>query len=303
MTQLLPADSQSPTSSYPPPSLVSILDTSDRAEIINRILSICSKDTYANITNFEWYISILVDLVRVKGVDVGNLLAAQLVDVAVRVAEVRQYAVAAVVKLLEDDILLGSASQDVNNCGVLWAAAWIVGEFRMFVEEPADVLDRLLASGVTRLAPTVQAVFLQNVLKLYGHWAASETTSQQALSEQTRRILQNLEKFKLSSDLEVQERACEVYEILNLIHLDGPATDVLEEVNALFAGELNPVAPKAQKRVPIPEGLDLDQWICEPEPEPVVEESEEEESGFWNEESNRKEEFVEDPAEAERVRS
>lgn len=29
---------------------------------------------------------------------------------------------------------------------------------------------------------------------------------------------------------------------------------VAEEVIALFAGELNPVAPKAQKKVPVPEG-------------------------------------------------
>lgn len=30
--------------------------------------------------------------------------------------------------------------------------------------------------------------------------------------------------------------------------------EVAEEVIALFAGELNPVAPKAQKKVPVPEG-------------------------------------------------
>jgi len=29
---------------------------------------------------------------------------------------------------------------------------------------------------------------------------------------------------------------------------------VAEELVALFAGDLNPVAPKAQKKVPIPEG-------------------------------------------------
>ena len=34
--------------------------------------------------------------------------------------------------------------------------------------------------------------------------------------------------------------------------------EVAEEVTALFAGELNPVAPKAQKKVPIPEGWDGD---------------------------------------------
>lgn len=36
------------------------------------------------------------------------------------------------------------------------------------------------------------------------------------------------------------------------------------EMAALFSGELNPVAPKAQKKVQIPEGLDLDAWINEP---------------------------------------
>jgi len=35
---------------------------------------------------------------------------------------------------------------------------------------------------------------------------------------------------------------------------------------------LNPVAPKAQKKVPIPEDLNLDEWINEPEPEPEKDE-------------------------------
>ena len=35
--------------------------------------------------------------------------------------------------------------------------------------------------------------------------------------------------------------------------LDKQAS-VGEEVTALFAGDLNPVAPKAQKKVPVPEG-------------------------------------------------
>lgn len=57
---------------------------------------------------------------------------------------------------------------------------------------------------------------------------------------------------------------------------------ITDELSALFAGDLNPVAPKAQKKVPIPEGyvhivtyinytilciyhrLDLDTWINPP---------------------------------------
>ena len=40
-----------------------------------------------------------------------------------------------------------------------------------------------------------------------------------------------------------------------------PRIDI--ELGALFEGELNPVAAKAQRKVPVPEGLDLDAWINE----------------------------------------
>merc|ERR1712129_314769 len=45
----------------------------------------------------------------------------------------------------------------------------------------------------------------------------------------------------------------------------------------------NPVAPKAQKKVPVPEGLDLDAWINEPpsESEPDSEDSADE-NGYGN---------------------
>ncbi|MGH0173826.1 UNVERIFIED_CONTAM: hypothetical protein FKN15_066687 [Acipenser sinensis] len=46
--------------------------------------------------------------------------------------------------------------------------------------------------------------------------------------------------------------------------LQAKEVSVSEEVSALFSGELNPVAPKAQKKVPIPDGLDLDSWINKP---------------------------------------
>lgn len=36
--------------------------------------------------------------------------------------------------------------------------------------------------------------------------------------------------------------------------LQGRGEKLAAEVKSLFAGELNPVAPKAQKKVPIPEG-------------------------------------------------
>merc|ERR1712096_203184 len=41
-------------------------------------------------------------------------------------------------------------------------------------------------------------------------------------------------------------------------------TNISDLFSSMFRGELNPVAPKAQKRVPVPEGLDLDKWINDP---------------------------------------
>lgn len=68
-----------------------------------------------------------------------------------------------------------------------------------------------------------------------------------------------------SSDLEVQERASVLLSFLKFVskHLEK-GENLSEELAIFFDGELNPVAPKAQKKVPVPEGLDLDAWINEP---------------------------------------
>ena len=60
----------------------------------------------------------------------------------------------------------------------------------------------------------------------------------------------------------------------------GEGESLDEEMRTFFAGELIPVGPKAQRKVPVPEGLDLDAWINEPEEE--SEEEEEEEDGKIN---------------------
>lgn len=76
--------------------------------------------------------------------------------------------------------------------------------------------------------------------------------------------------FLQSSDLEVQERASSVVQVIQ--HFITLLEEDVEGVNPddliiFFKGELNPVGPRAQKKVPVPEGLDLDAWINEPPPE------------------------------------
>ena len=99
-----------------------------RLTLSQRILTLCSQDTYDNVTDFEWYLSVLVDLAYVAGVDVGAEIRDQFVDIAARVRGARRYAVQLMVKLLCDDTFLMHAGEEGSCAEVLWAAAWICGE-------------------------------------------------------------------------------------------------------------------------------------------------------------------------------
>lgn len=66
-----------------------------------------------------------------------------------------------------------------------------------------------------------------------------------------------LPQFVSSGDLEVQERASSALHLVQLIRKEIAEEDnmqILEELVQLFHGELNPVAPKAQRKVQVPEG-------------------------------------------------
>ncbi|KAJ2363644.1 AP-3 complex subunit delta, partial [Coemansia sp. RSA 2607] len=77
-----------------------------RTAVVTAILDMCSRQSYANMTNFEWYVATLVDLVYVAGVDVGREIGEKLLDVTIRVRQVREYSVKMVRRLLSDRTLI-----------------------------------------------------------------------------------------------------------------------------------------------------------------------------------------------------
>ena len=93
------------------------------------ILNMCSQATYENVTNFEWYLSVLVDLAHVANVDIGSEIRDQLVDVVGRVRASRPYAVKLMYTLISDGSMLRNASAEGSCSEILWAAAWICGEY------------------------------------------------------------------------------------------------------------------------------------------------------------------------------
>ncbi|XP_063056687.1 AP-3 complex subunit delta-1 isoform X7 [Engraulis encrasicolus] len=251
--------------------------TTYRDELLTKIIDICSQSNYQYITNFEWYISILVELTRLEGTRHGHLIASQMLDVAIRVKAIRGFAVAQMATLLDNAHLLTGNTQRNGICEVLYAAAWICGEFSEHLEDPKQTLEAMLRPKVATLPGHIQAVYVQNAAKLFATVLKGQegNPDAQAVTQETSQLMiERLPLFVQSANLEVQERASCILQLVKYIQkLQLKEVEVAEEVTALFAGELNPVAPKAQKKVPIPEGLDLDAWINEP---PSESESEDE---------------------------
>uniref|UniRef100_A0A673W9A2 AP-3 complex subunit delta-1 n=1 Tax=Salmo trutta TaxID=8032 RepID=A0A673W9A2_SALTR len=242
--------------------------TTYRDELLTKIIDICSQSNYQYITNFEWYISILVELTRLEGTRHGHLIASQMLDVAIRVKAIRAFAVAQMATLLDNAHLLTGNTQHNGICEVLYAAAWICGEFSEHLEDPMATLEAMLRPKVATLPGHIQAVYVQNAAKLFSTVLRGQEgapVDSKVAQETSQLLIDRLPVFVQSDNLEVQERASCILQLVKYIQkLQQKDVEVAEEVTALFAGELNPVAPKAQKKVPVPEGLDLDVWINEP---------------------------------------
>jgi len=102
--------------------------SSYRLILAQRLLAICSHDTYDNVVDFQWYLSVLLDLTYVASVKVGDLIRDQLVDIVARVKGVKRWTVELMTRLVRDDAFLANSQEEGSCAEVLWAAAWICGE-------------------------------------------------------------------------------------------------------------------------------------------------------------------------------
>ncbi|KAH6917072.1 Ap3d1 protein [Coprinopsis sp. MPI-PUGE-AT-0042] len=281
----------------PKPTNPSIITPAYRLILAQRILDMCSASVYENVSNFEWYISVLVDLVHVSNVKIGGQIRDQLVDIAIRVRGVRPYAVRVLYTLLTDEGLLQSVHEE-NSCSeALWAAAWICGEYCSELLEPQKLVPYLLQSESSDLPPDIASVYVQAAVKVFGTWAAdvAQDWDDERFSEiqdTADSIMARMQELVSSPFIEVQERASNALELFTFISADlknwkyqkQQGSSTADESNAdapsfpkslyliqpLFAAhELNPVASSAQASVPVPDGLNLDEWFVLPPPEPA----------------------------------
>lgn len=189
----------------------------------------------------------------------------------------------------------------------------------------------------------IQGVYVQNILKLFTRVLTGllERNDVNQIVSLCNLLLKKLPNFISSGHIEVQERASSAFVLIqmlkeqfpssdaidvdsllveteqldnqnNLEEIDSDATsipigaiEIVQEMAVLFAGDLNPVAPKAQRKVPVPDGLDLDAWI-NPPPAESSESSDEEQTDLFiandTEEQERQHKTDITPEEIEQVR-
>jgi len=98
--------------------------TTYRDELMFKIVQICQQNDYQFISNFEWYVSVLVELAQIDGSKHGSLIASQMMDVTIRVDSIRAFSVRQMSLLLQNHHLLLSSQRGCST-DVLFAAAWM----------------------------------------------------------------------------------------------------------------------------------------------------------------------------------
>ena len=266
-----------------------------RNDVVSRILSMCAKDNYSSIVDFDWYIDVLIQLVRMAPVsrnvdidqqttskqstDVAERIGDELRNVAVKVRAMRATAVRAA------EIILNQLNTDTPTghfitSGALKSVTWMMGEYAIQLSIPDDGLNALLQLLPRTANPEVITTALQAISKVFATIVGDDTEPwsserKSRVSLLMARIIHTFEPLTLNPNLEVQERSVEFIELLRLTAQaasDQPAsTDEIQQdppllltqaIPSLFNGwELNSVAKGAQTNVPMPTDLDLDEPI------------------------------------------
>ena len=220
-----------------------------RDEIVFKVIDICSRNDYFYISNFDWYITVLVTLASIEGgTSHGNLIAQQLLDVAVRVKEVRGYAVGQMAAILKHT---DKFSTNFSVTEVLYAASWICGEYSELLNDKLDTMYNLL--GAKNFAPYILAIFVQNACKIFSR-LPQETPQDEFLKICDRLLTNDLQALLRIDDLEVQER---VRNFINIVQ--STKNDNIDFSAIFYAYTLNPVNAQAQSKVQVPPELNLDE--------------------------------------------
>ncbi|KNE62054.1 hypothetical protein AMAG_07310 [Allomyces macrogynus ATCC 38327] len=242
------------------------------------ILSVCTRDAFALVANFEWLVSTLGRLAASSAVgDLAEDLSRALIDLAMRVPGLRGHLISTLLPLLQrtDDAAPFSAAE----ISLVEAMVFICGEHVGYSAHPGLVLESLVAVA-PRVPAAVHHPYVTAVVKvtLFTACAALQTqpdatATVEPILADARAVLTSL--AARSANLLAVDRVHTALALLDQLVETKYDREVLQDVLECYLGDdLHPVAANAQGLIAPP--MDLDTWISndakawfEGPPEPV----------------------------------
>lgn len=219
-----------------------------RDNLVKKLIEVCNYDNYSRFHDYQWYVNVLLT-VHSFGVQ-SKELANEVLTMALRAKNTREYIVSELVEYLEDFL--------PGDTDFLATACFIVGEY---AETNSKNMDFLLNEKFEMCDSEVQGSSINAAFKLY-----TRTKDQKDLIQNGEKLLNRLNYFAQSRYTDVIERSCIFRELVYLFN----ENQNIEGLNFLFSQTLHAVDPSAQLRVKIPSTLDIASPIVDLDPRESV---------------------------------
>jgi hypothetical protein len=236
---------------------------------LQSVIEICSFNKYYRISDFQWYVDIIFQLMSIKGAKLTGLIALQLHDVSLRVESVRHYIVG---KLT--GIILRDMDKYFISHGTMGTICWILGEFSEFLamSDATSILHQILNEQSQETYPdATQNIIIQASMKIAVSYMlhasrvncngdmGGESDGPQLVKNCVAQYQALLSPYHIHRSVEIRERSIFFSALLTRVPVDDPSSTppFLESVQALFSTVLLPVHPSAQSKVPLPDTVDL----------------------------------------------
>lgn len=222
-------------------------------DLVAKIIEMCSADKYAMMPDFKWYLDTLLHLGHMRGIEPhGELLRAQVTDVALRVLPVRTYAVMRSIQvLLEGDGRISDDPYGDNGRGkhimphILPALAWTIGEYSDLIREVIDEIDEkddllldddslgcyhsIIQAFVSparslKLSAETQSAYVQAAAKVLAAASADKKVKSNELDACIKAIYEGFSFFAQSTNVDVLERSFTALEMLRALRVRPDTT-------------------------------------------------------------------------------
>ncbi|CCC66676.1 hypothetical protein NCAS_0A01160 [Naumovozyma castellii] len=251
-----------------------------KVKLVDTIITLCSSNNYANVSDFEWLNAVLLDLATISqdlpDAQLGLKLGKQFRTIMVKIPSMRSVIITSIINLIADENI------SIRLPSVLEGCIWSLGEFSNVIEN-GDALVKLLIRNGHSYSSNVQQVLIPALVKIFSNWVNRQAEPDMEI---IKILLHELVKFfeVLSSSkyFEVQERSVEATEILRLISDAITSSDeelpllLTEVLPSLFnTYELKPISEGQQKLLTGNINIDLETpFLTQEELEDILRSSE-----------------------------